>query len=35
MVIKQIITLNPYREEFYKYLIKEDGDFSQEIEKIS
>ena len=35
MVIKQIITLNPYREEFYKYLIKEDGDFSQEIERLA
>ncbi len=35
MVVKQIITLNPYREDFYEYLIKEDGDFSREIEKLA
>lgn len=34
-VVKQIIKLNPYREDVYKFLIKEDGDFSKEIEKIT
>lgn len=34
-VIKQIITLNPYREDLYKYLIKEDGDFNKEIERLA
>ena len=35
IVVKQIITLNPYREDFYEYLIKEDGDFSREIERLA
>lgn len=34
-VIKQIITLNPYREDVYEYIIKEDGDFGREIEKLT
>ncbi|MGL5316048.1 MAG: kinase, partial [Peptostreptococcaceae bacterium] len=34
-VVKQIITLNPYRQDIYEYLIKEDGDFSQDIEKLT
>jgi len=35
MVVKQIITLNPYRSDIYEYLIKEDGDFNREIEKLA
>lgn len=34
-VVKQIITLNPYRCDIYKYLVKEDGDFTREIEKLT
>ena len=35
MVVKQIITLNPYRMDVYEYLIKEDGDFNREIERLA
>lgn len=35
MVVKQIITLNPYRSDIYEYLVKEDGDFNREIEKLA
>ena len=35
MVVKQIITLNPYRSDIYEYLVKEDGDFNGEIEKLA
>lgn len=34
-VVKQIITLNPYRCDIYEYLIKEDGDFTKEIERLT
>lgn len=34
-VVKQIISLNPYRRDIYEYLIKEDGDFSKEIERLT
>lgn len=34
-VVNQIITLNPYRQDIYEYLIKEDGDFSKDIEKLT
>lgn len=34
-VVKQIISLNPYREDVYEFLIQEDGDFSKEIERIT
>ena len=33
-VITQIIKLNPYREDVYQYLIKEDGDFGNQIENL-
>lgn len=35
MVVKQIITLNPYRMDVYEYLVNEDGDFNKEIEKLA
>lgn len=35
MVVKQIITLNPYRMDVYEYLIKEDGDFNREVERLA
>ena len=34
-VVKQIISLNPYRLDIYEYFIKEDGDFSGEIERLT
>ncbi|MGL5347206.1 MAG: kinase [Peptostreptococcaceae bacterium] len=34
-VVKQIITLNPYRKDIYEYLIKEDGDFTKDIENLT
>lgn len=34
-VVKQIISLNPYRVDIYEYFIKEDGDFSGEIERLT
>nr|WP_284693999.1 kinase [Paeniclostridium ghonii] len=34
-VIKQIIALNPYREDIYEFFIKEDGDFNKEIERLT
>ncbi len=34
-VVNQIITLNPYRVDIYEFLIKEDGDFNKEIEKLA
>ncbi len=33
-VISQIITSNPYRIEVYEYLLREEGDFSKEIERL-
>ena len=35
MVIKQIITLNPYRMDIYEYLVKEEGDFNRETERLA
>ena len=35
MVVNQIITLNPYRMDVYEYLVKEDGDFGGEIERLT
>ena len=34
-VVKQIIMLNPYRSDIYEYLVKEDGDFNREIERLA
>ncbi|MDR0880896.1 MAG: kinase [Clostridioides sp.] len=34
-VIKQIIELNPYREDLYKFLIEENGDLFMEIEGLT
>lgn len=34
-VVKQIITLNPYRQDVYEFLIKEDGDFNKEVERLT
>mgnify|MGYP002580228688 CR=1 FL=1 len=34
-VIQKIIMSNPYRREVYEFLIKEDGDFSREIENLA
>lgn len=34
-VVKQIIDLNPYKKDVYEFLVKEDGDFSQEIERLT
>ena len=34
-VVKQIIKLNPYRKDIYEFFIKEDGDFSGEIERLT
>lgn len=34
-VVQKIIMSNPYRKEIYEFLIKEDGDFSCEIEKLA
>lgn len=34
-VVKQIIHLNPYRKDVYEFLIREDGDFNKEIEKLT
>ncbi|MEG2786198.1 MAG: kinase [Romboutsia sp.] len=34
-VIKQIVTLNPYRKDIYEFFIKEDGDFNKEIERLT
>ncbi|MPM58369.1 hypothetical protein SDC9_105200 [bioreactor metagenome] len=34
-VVQKIIMSNPYRKEVYEYLIKEDGDFSGEIESLA
>lgn len=33
--VKQIISFNPYREDIYKFFIKEDGDFNKEIERLT
>ena len=35
MVINQIITLNPYRQDIYEFFIKEDGDFNKEIDRLA
>lgn len=34
-VVKKIIDLNPYRKDVYEFLIKEDGDFNNEIERLT
>ncbi|RDY25884.1 kinase [Romboutsia weinsteinii] len=34
-VVEQIIKLNPYKRELYEFLIKEEGDFSREIERFT
>ena len=34
-VVKQIISLNPYRQDIYEYFIKEDGDVSLELERLT
>ena len=34
-VVKQIISLNPYRKDIYEFFIKEDGDFNKEIERLT
>lgn len=34
-VIKQIIALNPYRQDIYEFFIREDGDFNKEIERLT
>ena len=34
-VIKQIISLNPYRQDIYEFFIKEDGDFNKEIDRLT
>lgn len=34
-VVKQIILLNPYREDVYEFFVKEDGDFNKEIERLT
>ncbi|MGL5330444.1 MAG: kinase [Peptostreptococcaceae bacterium] len=34
-VVKQIIHLNPYRKDVYEFLIKEDGDFNKEIQRLT
>lgn len=34
-VVQKIIMSNPYRKDVYEYLIKEDGDFSCEIENLA
>lgn len=34
-VIKQIINLNPYRQDIYEFFIKEDGDFNKEIDRLT
>lgn len=34
-IVQKIIMANPYRRDVYEYLIKEDGDFSGEIEKLA
>lgn len=34
-VVKQIISLNPYREDIYQFFVKEDGDFNKEIQKLT
>lgn len=34
-VVQKIIISNPYRKEVYEFLIKEDGDFSGEIENLA
>ena len=33
--VKYIISFNPYREDIYKFFIKEDGDFNKEIERLT
>lgn len=34
-IIQKIIMANPYRKDVYEFLIKEDGDFSREIESLA
>lgn len=34
-VVEQVITLNPYRIDIYEFFIREDGDFSGEIERLT
>lgn len=33
--VKYIISFNPYREDIYKFFIKEDGDFNKEIDRLT
>ena len=34
-IVQKIIMANPYRKDVYEYLIKEDGDFGGEIERLT
>ena len=34
-IVQKIIMANPYRKEVYEYLVKEDGDFGGEIERLT
>ena len=34
-IVQKIIMANPYREDVYKFLIKEDGDFGHEIDNLT
>ena len=34
-IVQKIIMANPYRKDVYEYLIKEDGDFGSEIERLT
>ena len=34
-IVHKIIMANPYRKDVYEYLVKEDGDFGREIERLT
>lgn len=34
-IVQKIIMANPYRKDVYEYLVKEDGDFGREIERLT
>lgn len=34
-IVEKMITSNPYRMEIYEFLVKEDGDFNKEIERLT
>ncbi|WP_455543950.1 kinase [Intestinibacter sp.] len=34
-IVQKIIMSNPYRKDIYEYLVKEDGDFGHEIERLT